>query len=49
MAADYEAYTDADGVAEFLKVKRKTVLDWARKGIIPAHAWGRGGESYGAF
>lgn len=42
MAIDYEPYADADAVAEFLKVKRKTVLDWARRGVIPAHAWGRG-------
>ncbi len=42
MTANYEPYTDADTVAEFLKVKRKTVLDWARRGIIPAHAWGQG-------
>jgi len=39
---EYEPYVDADAVAEFLKVKRKTVLAWARSGLLPAHAWGRG-------
>lgn len=42
MQAEYEAYVDAQVVAEFLKVKRKTVLAWARKGIISAHPWGQG-------
>lgn len=42
MAADYEPYIDADTVAEFLKVKRKTVLEWARRGALPAHPWGLG-------
>jgi Helix-turn-helix domain len=29
-------------VAEFLSVKRKTILDWTRGGIIPVHPYGRG-------
>ncbi len=33
---------DADVAAEFLIVKRKTILDWARSGAIPAHPYGRG-------
>ena len=41
-ARDYEAYVDADAVALFLKMKRKTVLEWARRGIVPAHSWGQG-------
>lgn len=49
MAADYESYTDADTVAEFLKVKRKTVLEWARRGTIPAHAWGQGRRTLWRF
>ena len=39
---DYEPYVDADAVAAFLKMKRKTVLEWARRGIVPAHSWGKG-------
>jgi Helix-turn-helix domain len=39
---DVEPFVDADAVAEFLSVKRKTILDWARAGIIPAHSYGRG-------
>lgn len=38
----FEPFVDADAVAEFLSVKRKTILDWARAGIIPAHPYGRG-------
>jgi len=39
---DVEPFVDADAVANFLSVKRKTILDWARAGIIPAHPYGRG-------
>jgi hypothetical protein len=39
---EFEPYVDADTVATFLAVKRKTILDWARKEIIPAHPFGRG-------
>jgi excisionase family DNA binding protein len=31
-----------DVAAEFLMVKRKTILEWARSGTIPAHRYGRG-------
>jgi hypothetical protein len=37
-----EPFVDADVAAEFLSSKRKTVLDWARAGSIPAHPFGRG-------
>jgi excisionase family DNA binding protein len=37
-----EPFVDADLAAEFLMVKRKTILDWARSGAIPAHRYGRG-------
>lgn len=37
-----EPFVDADVIAEFLGVMRKTVLDWARSGSIPAHPFGRG-------
>lgn len=40
--AGFEPYVDADTMAAFLAVKRKTILDWARKGIIPTHPFGRG-------
>ena len=39
---DVEPFVDADVIAEFLSVKRKTILDWARAAIIPAHPFGRG-------
>jgi excisionase family DNA binding protein len=39
---DVEPFVDADVAAEFLSVKRKTILDWARAGAIPAHRYGRG-------
>jgi hypothetical protein len=37
-----EPFVDADVAAEFLSSKRKTILDWARAGSIPAHPFGRG-------
>jgi excisionase family DNA binding protein len=37
-----EPFVDADVAAEFLMVKRKTILDWARAGTLPAHRYGRG-------
>jgi hypothetical protein len=37
-----EPFVDADAAAEFLFVKRKTILDWARSDAIPAHPYGRG-------
>ena len=49
MAADYEPYIDADTVAEFLKVKRKTVLEWAREGPCQPTRGVRDGESCGVF
>ncbi len=38
----YEPFVDADVAAQFLMVKRKTILDWARAGAISAHPFGRG-------
>ena len=38
----FEPFVAADVAAEFLSSKRKTILDWARAGIIPAHPFGRG-------
>jgi hypothetical protein len=37
-----ERFVNADVAAEFLSVKRKTILDWARAGAIPAHPFGKG-------
>jgi hypothetical protein len=37
-----EPFVDANVAAEFLSSRRKTILDWARAGIIPAHPFGRG-------
>jgi hypothetical protein len=39
---EIEPFVDADTAATFLFVKRKTILDWARAGIIPAHPYGGG-------
>jgi excisionase family DNA binding protein len=38
----YGPFVDAEVAAEFLSVKRKTILAWARDGAIPAHPFGRG-------
>lgn len=38
----FEPYVDADTAAGFLCVQRKTILDWARKSVIPAHPFGIG-------
>jgi hypothetical protein len=38
----FEPFVDADVAAEFISSKRKTILDWARDGSIPAHPFGRG-------
>ena len=37
-----EPFVDADVAAAFLMVQRKTILDWARAGTLPAHRYGRG-------
>jgi excisionase family DNA binding protein len=44
-----EPFVDADVAAEFLSVKRKTILDWARAGSIPAHRYGRGNKAVWRF
>ena len=46
---DVEPFVDADLAAEFLSVKRKTMLDWARGGNIPAHRYGRGNKAVWRF
>jgi excisionase family DNA binding protein len=33
---NFEPWVDADRVAEFLSIKRKTALAWARDGKLPA-------------
>jgi excisionase family DNA binding protein len=35
----FEPYVSADRAAQFLDVKRKTLLEKARKGEIPCHPW----------
>jgi hypothetical protein len=37
-----EAYVDADRAANFLSLRRRRVLELARKGTIPAHPLGDG-------
>ncbi|MGA7461199.1 MAG: helix-turn-helix domain-containing protein [Candidatus Korobacteraceae bacterium] len=37
-----EPYVDADTAADFLAVKKATLLDRARRGEVPAHPWGDG-------
>jgi Helix-turn-helix domain len=44
-----EPFVDADVAAEFLSVKRKTILDWARACAIPAHRYGRGNKAVWRF
>jgi Helix-turn-helix domain len=46
---DVEPFVDSDTVAQFLAVKRKTILDWARAGIIPAHPFGKGKRAVWRF
>jgi hypothetical protein len=41
-ALAFEPYVDADRAAAFLSVQRKTILEWARRGAIPAHPFGTG-------
>ena len=38
----FEPFVDADTIAKLLMVKRKTVLDWARRHVISAHPFGQG-------
>jgi excisionase family DNA binding protein len=42
MAIGFEKFVDADVIAEYLSIKRKTVLGWARQGLIPAYPLGAG-------
>lgn len=44
-----ERFVDANVAAEFLSVKRKTILDWARAGAIPAHPFGKGKRAVWRF
>ena len=44
-----EPFADADVAAEFLCSKRKTILDWARAGTIPAHPFGKGRRTQWRF
>jgi excisionase family DNA binding protein len=37
-----EPFVTADDIAEYLKIKRRQVLEMTRKGIIPAHTLGTG-------
>jgi hypothetical protein len=46
---DLEPFADADGAAEFLMAKRKTIISWAREGSIPAHPFGRGKRTLWRF
>lgn len=48
-AFPYERFVDADVAARFLMVKRKTILEWARTGTIPAHRFGRGNRTVWRF
>ena len=37
-----ELFVDADEAARFLKVNRRTILQWARSSTLPAYPLGRG-------
>jgi len=38
----FEPYVSVEKAAHYLDMKRKTVLDKARRGLIPAYPWGDG-------
>jgi hypothetical protein len=38
----FEPYVPPEVVADFLAVKRREILQWARAGLIPAHPLGHG-------
>lgn len=44
-----ESFVDADEAARFLKINRRTLLHWARQGILPAHPLGRGSRKTWRF
>lgn len=47
--APREYFVDADDAARFLKLKRRTLLQMARDGAIPAHPMGDVREKCGVF
>ena len=44
-----EFFVDADEAALFLKINRRTLLQWARQGVLPAHPLGRGSRKTWRF
>jgi len=44
-----EFFVDADEAARFLKINRRTLLHWARQGVLPAHPLGRGSRKTWRF
>ena len=39
---DVEHFVDATKAAEFLSMDRRTLIRWAREGIVPGHPLGAG-------
>jgi excisionase family DNA binding protein len=44
-----EFFVDADEAARFLKINRRTLLHWARQGVLPAHPLGLGSRKTWRF
>jgi hypothetical protein len=43
-----EVFMDADDAAILLSINRRTLLHWARTGVVPAHPLGVGTRKPGA-
>lgn len=44
-----ECPVDADEAAKFLKINRRTLLQWARQGALPAYPLGHGSRKTWRF
>jgi excisionase family DNA binding protein len=44
-----EFFVDADEAARFLKINRRTLLQWARDRAVPAHPLGKGARKTWRF
>ncbi len=44
-----EFFVDAGEAARFLKINRRTLLHWARAGVLPAHPLGTGSRKTWRF
>ena len=44
-----EFFVDSNEAASFLKINRRTLLQWARSGVLPAHPLGSGSRKSWRF